>query len=296
MRTREWAERRVRGGGGAGARPFVHSSTTFSQRHCTPRPHRCSCALASTRPSAERDAPDRPLASAHSFACAAVPLRHAQPGRTNTFRGHAQGTKDALRMRLPAHSAGPHARCCRPKLCWRRRRRCVPSHCASGCAVAPASVHGVPIASELPAARAPFSGLFLSVNNLRAFPAVKKNCAERPKIGCAQLAAIKRDAAAAALVADVTAKNLDASTVDLLLIVKVRCRRCAPLSALGCRSIPRSATLAGVLEYPWSTHECSRSTHEHHCLRWSAPQRGGVRIACHAAAVATLERRYPNVP
>ena len=70
---------------------------------------------------------------------------------------------------------------------------------------------------------------------------------------CAQLAAIKRDAAVAALAADVTAKNLDASTGDLLLSVKVRCRRCAPLSALGCRSIPRSATLARVLEYPWST-------------------------------------------
>jgi hypothetical protein len=97
---------------------------------------------------------------------------------------------------------------------------------------------GVPFASEPPAARAPFWGLFVSKNNFRAFPAVKKNCTERPKIGCAQLAAIKRDAAAAALVADVTAKNLDASTVDLLLRVKVRCRRCAPLSVLGCRSVP----------------------------------------------------------
>ena len=62
---------------------------------------------------------------------------------------------------------------------------------------------------------------------------------------------------------DVTAKNLDASTVDLLLIVKVRCRRCTPLSVLGRRSIPRSATLAGVLEYPWSpmsTHAARTST------------------------------------
>jgi hypothetical protein len=29
-----------------------------------------------------------------------VPLRHAQRGLTNTFRGHAHGTKDALRMHL----------------------------------------------------------------------------------------------------------------------------------------------------------------------------------------------------
>ncbi len=97
----------------------------------------------------------------------------------------------------------------------------------------------------------------MSETNFRAFPAVKINCTERPKIGCAQLAAIKRDAAAAALVADVTAKNLDASTADLLLRVKVRCRRCAPLSVLGCRSTPRSGTLAAVLEYPW----CTMSTH-----------------------------------
>jgi hypothetical protein len=104
---------------------------------------------------------------------------------------------------------------------------------------------------------------FVSENNFRAFPAVKQNCAERPKIGCAQLAAIERDAATAALVADVTAKNLDASTGDLLLSVKVRCRRCAPLSVLGCRSTPRSGTLAGVLEYPWSptsTHAARTST------------------------------------
>jgi hypothetical protein len=123
---------------------------------------------------------------------------------------------------------------------------------------------GVPIASEPPAARAPFWGLFVSENDFRAFPAVIKNCAERPKIGCAQLAAIKRDAASAALVADVTAKNLDASTVDLLQFVKVRCRRCAPLSVLVCRSIPRSATLAGVLEYPWSkpsTTDCTGVLH-----------------------------------
>jgi hypothetical protein len=93
----------------------------------------------------------------------------------------------------------------------------------------------------------------VSGSDFRTFPAVKQNCTERPKIGCAQLKAIKRNAAAAALVADVTAKNLDASPVDLLQIVKVRCCRCAPLSVLGCRSIPRSAMLAGVLEYPWST-------------------------------------------
>ena len=74
----------------------------------------------------------------------------------------------------------------------------------------------------------------MSETNFRAFPAVKEKLHRANEIGRAQLAAIKRDAAAAALVSDVTAKNLDASTVDLLLCVKVRCRRCAPLSALEC--------------------------------------------------------------
>jgi hypothetical protein len=104
---------------------------------------------------------------------------------------------------------------------------------------------GVPVASEPPAARAPFWGLLVSETDFRAFPAVEKKCMERPEIRCAQLAAIKREAAVAALVVDVTAKNLEASTVDLLLSVKVRCRRCAPLSALGRRSIPRSAYVGG---------------------------------------------------
>ena len=51
---------------------------------------------------------------------------------------------------------------------------------------------------------------------------------------CVQLATIERNAAGAALVAGAKAKHLDASAVDLLLRVKVRCRRCAPLSVLEC--------------------------------------------------------------
>ncbi len=52
---------------------------------------------------------------------------------------------------------------------------------------------------------------------------------------CVQLAAIERaDAVGKALVADVKAKHLDASPVDLLRIVKVRCRRRAPLSVREC--------------------------------------------------------------
>ena len=67
---------------------------------------------------------------------------------------------------------------------------------------------------------------------------------------CVQLATIEHSTAGNALVADVKAKNLDASSVDLLRIVKVRCRQCAPLSALGCPSASRSASYAGVLDCP----------------------------------------------
>ena len=104
----------------------------------------------------------------------------------------------------------------------------------------------------------------VSESDFRAFPAVKKKRTERPKIGCAQLAAIKRDAAAAALVSVVTAKNLDASTADLLLCVKVRCRRCAPLSVLGLPLDPPECCVDGSTRVPLEHHEYSRSTHEHH--------------------------------
>jgi hypothetical protein len=52
------------------------------------------------------------------------------------------------------------------------------------------------------------------------------------------------------LLADAKAKKLDASSVDLLRLVKVRCRCCAPSSVRGCPSVPLSARYAGVLEYP----------------------------------------------
>ena len=70
-----------------------------------------------------------------------------------------------------------------------------------------------------------------------------------------QLGAIQRNAAGKALVADVKAKNLDASSVDLLRIVKVRrLSPMHPLPVLECPSVPRSAPHVGVLEYPGNTH------------------------------------------
>ena len=105
MRTRQCEERRVRGGGGAGARPLRSPSPPPRRQAGSGYVvlHRWSCALAPARPCVECHAPDLPLLWGHWCACADVPLRHAQPAETNTFRGHAHGTKDALRMHLPAH-------------------------------------------------------------------------------------------------------------------------------------------------------------------------------------------------
>ena len=58
--------------------------------------------------------------------CCAAPARTARADQHVSW-SHARTS----RMHLPAHSAGPQARCCRPKLSWRRMRRCVPSRCAS---------------------------------------------------------------------------------------------------------------------------------------------------------------------
>ena len=69
-----------------------------------------------------------------------------------------------------------------------------------------------------------------------------------------QLATVQRDAGGKALATDAKAKNVFASPVDLLCIVKVRCRRCAPLAVRGCPSVPQSAPHSGVLEFSLSTH------------------------------------------
>jgi hypothetical protein len=75
--------------------------------------------------------------------------------------------------------------------------------------------------------------LFQPEPDFRAFPVLK----EMHRVienRCLQLATIQRNPAGKALVANVKAKNLEASTVDLLRIVKARCCRCAPLAVRGC--------------------------------------------------------------
>jgi hypothetical protein len=112
---------------------------------------------------------------------------------------------------------------------------------------------------------------------------------------CVQLAAIERTAAGAALVAGVKAKNLDASAVDLLRIVKVRCRRRALWPVRGCPSGPPE--YAGTLEHPRvslsmvGTPQQRRRATSYVCRR--VPLHRGVLLrAQHAAAAATVE--YPK--
>jgi hypothetical protein len=253
--------RRVRGGGGAGAHlscPLApHSRDGVATALLLVR----SCARASIC-RARRARPAAAVITLVRVCCCAASARTARAGqpvwmtRARYLTMHCECAFPPTQPNLARGVAGQTSHGGDEGGAFPRRAR-------RGARWRPRVHTGVPVASEPPAARAPFWGLFVSENDFRAFPAVKKNCVERSKIGCAQLAAIKRDAASAALVADVTAKNLDASTVDLLLCVKVRCRRCAPLSVLGCRSTPRSAALAGVLEYPWSpmsTHAARTST------------------------------------
>ena len=65
-----------------------------------------------------------------------------------------------------------------------------------------------------------------------------------------QLAAIERNAVGKALVADVKAKNLDASPVDLLRIVKARSRQRAPSAVRGCPIGPPERSVRGSTRPP----------------------------------------------
>ncbi len=111
-----------------------------------------------------------------------------------------------------------------------------------------------------------------------------------------QLATIQRNAAGKALVADVKAKNLDASPVELLRIVKVRCRRC---DRCLCWNAPRSPGVLRTWEYSSTPGILTQlSTVEHSSARWSTTPCAGVFysiVECssvHAAEVTTLE--YPG--
>jgi hypothetical protein len=77
---------------------------------------------------------------------------------------------------------------------------------------------------------------------------------------CVQLATIQLIAAGKTLVAYVKAKHLDASPVDHLRIVKVRCRRCAPLPVRGCPIGRPECSVRGSTRVP---REYSSSTRHH---------------------------------
>jgi hypothetical protein len=119
-----------------------------------------------------------------------------------------------------------------------------------------------------------------------------------------QLAAIARDAAGTALLADAKAKKLDASSVDLLRLVKARCRRCAPSAVLGVPLGPPRAPHTAALEYPGVCRMreylitlgvlTQLSTVEHSLARADAGvlRRIVERSSVHAAAVAAVG--YPK--
>ena len=93
---------------------------------------------------------------------------------------------------------------------------------------------------------------------------------------CVQLATIQRSAAGAALVADVKAKNLDASSVDLLRLVKCAAADAhpclfwvAPLSPGVLRTREYSRTPGVLMGYSTagsSTTRCPVSRCWTHCL------------------------------
>ncbi len=116
---------------------------------------------------------------------------------------------------------------------------------------------------------------------------------------CVQLAAIELDAAGAALVAGVKAKNLDASSVDLLRIVKVRCHRRAPWSGAAGSAPSGPPEYAGTLvprapsripAYGW--HSAAGRSATSYVCRCVPLHRGVLLCAQHAAEVTTVE--YPK--
>jgi hypothetical protein len=120
MRTSERAQRRVRGGGGAGA----HLSCPLSphSRDGIARRDRI-IARALLRPRVHLQSATRPTGRcrrhtrARGLLCR--PGTHSEGGPTR-LEDTRTLPHDALRMLLPPHSAGPHAWRCRPNLCSRR--------------------------------------------------------------------------------------------------------------------------------------------------------------------------------
>ncbi len=120
-------------------------------------------------------------------------------------------------------------------------RRCAPWRCASVCAVLPRRhTWGYRLGARKFPRGCVFGGFLYQTPILERF--AQPNDQNRR----VQLARIERTAAGAALVADVKARNLDASSVDLLRLVK-----CAAADAHRwlCVSAPRSAGVLRTREY-----------------------------------------------
>ena len=130
---------------------------------------------------------------------------------------------------------------------------------------------GVPIASELPAARAPFWGLFVSEPNFRAFAAVKKPARNDRK---SDVRSSRRSSATLQWRRwPRTSRRRTSTPRPSTFCVSSRCGAADAHRRLcgSAPSVPRSAPYAGVLEYPGSTLAAVRRTLESCSAHWSTP-------------------------
>ena len=263
-RTTQWAQRRVRGGGGAGA-AFSGSFTAFSRRRRAPRPHLLPV-RSGARASICRARRARSAGAAGTLVrvcCRAAPARTAradQPvswSRARYLTMHCECAFPPTQPDLTRGVAGPTSPGGDEGGAFPRRAR-------RGGRWRPQVHTGVPVASEPPAARAPFWGLLVSESDFRAFPAVIKKTARDDRKS--DVRSSRRSSATLRRRRWCRSSRRRTSTPRLSTFCCAS--RCGAADAPPCpfwaaARPPRSATLAGVLEYPWrtmGTHAARTST------------------------------------
>ena len=168
-------------GAGADATIKNHKGYAAPRRAAGPTATAAAPLPAGTRQSDGRNLVGRAPSTRRRWSrCAAAPLAISPPrrhwlrcARTRPARAqrHLQHVSHGCTADAPSRPLSRTSRvCCRPSLSWRRRRRCVPSRCASVCA----EVHaGVPGRGATYPPRMPFGRLFPTNNDsTRSFPAV----------------------------------------------------------------------------------------------------------------------------
>ena len=172
--TTLWAQRRVRGGGGAGAAvsgPFRRVFATASRAATALLPVRSGARASTCR--ARRARPADAVGTLVRVCCRAAPARTAradQPvswSRARYLTMHCECAFPPTQPDLTRGVAGPTSP-------GGDEGGALPRRARRGGRWRPQVHTGVPVASEPPAARAPFWGLFVSEFDFRAFPAVIK--------------------------------------------------------------------------------------------------------------------------